>query len=104
MLKIIISKPDSCFRLIYRYAASLVSSTGSTIEGSSFSGLLTRVEIGHIRIRLAGNARIKSRGSGSSLNERAQSPGASHWHAIMDVGHHLVGIGGDHGKRPDPIA
>ena len=33
------------------YAASVVSSVGSTIERSSFSGLLTRVEIGHIRIR-----------------------------------------------------
>ena len=37
---------------------------GSTIDGSSFSGLLTRVEIGHIRIGSAGNGRIKSRGSG----------------------------------------
>src|SRR6266446_5636810 len=27
--------------------------TGSTIEGSSFSGLFTRVEIGHMRIRSA---------------------------------------------------
>ena len=27
---------------------------GSTIEGSSFSGLLTRVDIGHIRIGSAG--------------------------------------------------
>ena len=32
------------------YAAPAASSIGSTIEGSSFSGLLTRVEIGHIRI------------------------------------------------------
>jgi hypothetical protein len=32
------------------YAAS-VASIGSIIDGSSFSGLLTRVEIGHIRIR-----------------------------------------------------
>src|SRR5262249_40114736 len=36
------------------YAASGASSIGSTIEGSSFSGLLTRLEIGHIRIRPAG--------------------------------------------------
>jgi hypothetical protein len=28
---------------------------GSTIDGSSFSGLLTRVEIGHMRIGSAGN-------------------------------------------------
>ena len=40
------------------YAAD--NSIGSTIEGSSFSGLLTRVEIGHIRIGSAGSGRIKS--------------------------------------------
>ncbi len=39
--------------------------------GSSFSGLLTRVEIGHIRIGSAENGRIKSRGSDSSLSQRA---------------------------------
>ena len=44
------------------YAARGANSIGSTIDGSSFSGLLTRVEIGHIRIRLAGNGRISSRG------------------------------------------
>ena len=37
------------------------SITGSMIDGSSLSGLLTRVEIGHIRIGSAGNGRIKSR-------------------------------------------
>jgi hypothetical protein len=36
------------------YAASVASSIGAAIEGSSFSGLLTRVEIGHIRMRTAG--------------------------------------------------
>lgn len=51
-------------------AASVASSIGSTIDGSSFSGLLTRVDIGHIRIRSAGNGRIRSRGSGSSLSQR----------------------------------
>jgi hypothetical protein len=45
-------------------------SIGSIIEGSSFSGLLTRLEIGHIRIRLAGNGRIRSRGSRSSPSQR----------------------------------
>src|SRR6516165_2479249 len=59
------------------YAASLANWTGSTIEGSSFSGLLTRVEIGHIRIRPAGNGRIRSRGSGSSLSHRVYFPGAN---------------------------
>ena len=44
---------------------------GSTIDGSSFSGLLTRVEIGYIRRGSAGNGRINSRGSGSSLSQMA---------------------------------
>jgi hypothetical protein len=48
----------------FAYAASVAGSIGSTIDGSSFSGLLTRVEIGHIRIRAGGKGRIKSRGSG----------------------------------------
>jgi hypothetical protein len=42
------------------WAYATDNSIGSTIEGSSFSGLLTRVEIGHIRIGWAGNGRIKS--------------------------------------------
>ena len=50
------------------YAAD--ASIGSTIEGSLFSGLLTRVEIGHIRIGVAGYGRSKSCGSASSLSQR----------------------------------
>src|SRR5262249_21503531 len=46
-----------------RYAAPLANVIGSITEGSSFSGLLTRVEIGQIRIKSAGNGRIRSRGS-----------------------------------------
>ena len=38
-----------------RYATRVV--IGSRIEGSSFSGLLTRVEIGHIRMGSAANRR-----------------------------------------------
>ena len=53
------------------YAASVATSIGSTIAASSFSGLLTRVEIGHIRIGAAGNGRIRSRGSASSPSQRA---------------------------------
>src|ERR1039458_3085361 len=37
------------------YAAEMARSIGSRIEGSSFSGLLPRVEIGHIRMVSAGN-------------------------------------------------
>ena len=44
---------------------------GSTIEGSSFSGLFTRVDIGHSRINSAGSDRIRPPGSGSSPNHRA---------------------------------
>jgi len=50
-------------------AASVVTWIGSSIEGSSFSGLLTRVEIGHIRFSSAENGRIRLRGSGSSPSE-----------------------------------
>jgi hypothetical protein len=53
------------------YAAVVVNSTGSTIDGSSFSGLLTHVDIGHIRISSAGKGRIRSAGSGSSPSHRA---------------------------------
>jgi hypothetical protein len=41
----------------------VLNSIGSTIEGSSFSGLLTRVEIGHIRIGSAGNGRVEAAAS-----------------------------------------
>jgi hypothetical protein len=41
-----------------RYGDS--NAIGSTIEGSAFSGLFTRVEIGHIGIRSAGKGRISS--------------------------------------------
>ena len=44
------------------YAAEVASAIGSTIATSSFSGLLTRVEIAYIRMGLARNSRIKSRG------------------------------------------
>ena len=47
------------------YAASVVRLIGSMIAGSSFSGLSTRVETGHIRIKSAGYGRIRSRRSGS---------------------------------------
>ncbi len=57
--------------LLSAYAAEVANSIGSTIEGSSFSGLLTRVEIGHIRRGSAENGRIKSPGSGSLLSQRA---------------------------------
>jgi hypothetical protein len=48
-------KPQSLCCVQTSYAASVASSIGSTIEGSSFSGLLTRAEIGHIRIKSDGS-------------------------------------------------
>ena len=54
----------------FDYSALTGQCDRSTIDLSSFSGLLTRVEIGHIRIGSAGNCRIKSRGSGSSPSQR----------------------------------
>jgi hypothetical protein len=44
----------------------LANSIGPTIDGSSFSGLLTRVEIGHNCVGSAENGRIKSLGSMSA--------------------------------------
>jgi hypothetical protein len=45
------------------YPTETFNVIGSMIEGSSFSGMFTRVEIGHIRIGSDGKGRIKSRGS-----------------------------------------
>lgn len=44
------------------YAAETFNVINSMIEGSSFSGLFTRVEIGLIRIGSDGKGRIKSAG------------------------------------------
>jgi hypothetical protein len=52
------------------YVAEAANAIGSTIVGSSFSGSLTLVEMGHIRIGSAGNGLIRSPGSGSSLSHR----------------------------------
>jgi hypothetical protein len=57
------------------YAALVVNSICSRIEGSSFPGLFTRVEIGHIRIGSDGKGVIRSRGPGSSLSQRVYSSG-----------------------------
>jgi hypothetical protein len=59
------------------HAAEVANWIGSTIEGSSCSDLLTRIENGHIRMGSAGKGRINLRGVGSSLSQQAESPGAS---------------------------
>ena len=60
---------------------------------SSFSGLLTRFDIGHMRIGSAGHGRIKSCGSGLSLSQRMQSMGAR-MSGIRSwiFGNHLIGV------------
>jgi malonyl CoA-acyl carrier protein transacylase len=59
---VVSGKPTSMSRagrLLSFYAPEAASLIGSRIEGSSFSGLLTRVEIGHIRFGSAGTAVAK---------------------------------------------
>ena len=51
------------------------SAARSKIDGSSFSGLFTRAEIGHIVIRSAGNGRSNSHGSGPRPSYRSRSSG-----------------------------
>ena len=93
-----IAEQIDCLRNIARCIDQAAdSSTGSTIEGSSLSGLLTRVEIRHRRIGSAGNGRIRSCGSGPSPSQRAQSPCAMiERHAVVYFSNKLVGVrGGD---------
>ncbi len=56
------------------------------IDGSSFSGLLTRVEIGHMRIGPAEYDFSKSCDSGSLLSDAYISRRKDRRHAIMDFG------------------
>jgi hypothetical protein len=74
----------SCSCRSFIYATSVASSIGLTIEGSSFSGLLTRGEVGHMRIGLAGKGRIagRNRRSRRGIITRRQNDR----HTIMDVG------------------
>ena len=70
---------------------AVANSIGSTMDGSSFSGLLTRVEIGQIRMGLAGNGRINSRGRScepAGIVAGREDQG----HAIVDVGNQFIGI------------
>jgi hypothetical protein len=70
----------------------VANSIGSTMEGLSFSGLSTRVEIGHIRIGSAGKGRIKSRGSGSSLSQRGIMAGRSGMRSRISTADALVSV------------
>jgi hypothetical protein len=67
------------------------------IEGSSFSDPLTRVEIGHMRIRVT-RVGFVAKPTGIIIlrqNDR---------HPVMDNGHELIGISGDDCKSPNPFA
>jgi hypothetical protein len=66
------------------YATEVTNAIGSTIEGSSFPGLLTRVEIGHIRI---GSRRMAS--SIAFLKNLIASWNVARWaqpESLFDVG------------------
>jgi hypothetical protein len=77
----------------------------SKIDGSSFSGLFTRVEIGHIRIGPAGNGRIKSRGSSSSPKPTSViARRKDQRHPVMDFRHQFVRVDVDNRERPTPFA
>lgn len=54
----------------YSSARSSCASTGSKIAASSFSGLFTRVLIGHIFMAAAGYGKSSPRGSGSSVDSQ----------------------------------
>jgi hypothetical protein len=69
-------KPQSLCCVQTSYAASVASSIGSTIEGSSFSGLLTRVEIGHIRIK--SGRELSSQGAARAARRVAADLAAVH--------------------------
>jgi hypothetical protein len=68
------------------YAALFANSMGSVTERSSFSGLLTRVEIGHVRIKPAGNGRNWRRSPLISRRAAARSPRASAFLAAFVLG------------------
>jgi hypothetical protein len=67
---------------------------------SRFSGLLTRVEIGHIRMGLAGNGRIKPPAEPADVVARRQDQR----HSIVNFGHELVGVGRDDREGANPLA
>jgi hypothetical protein len=74
------------------------------IEGSSFSGLLTRVEIGHIRIssaweRLHQVMRIRLFAKPARIITGREDD----WHPVMDVRDQLIGVGSDDSEGPYPF-
>jgi hypothetical protein len=57
----------------FNYAAEVANVIGSTIEGSSFFGLLTLVEIGHIRIGVGWGTVASDRGGQARHCQRADA-------------------------------
>jgi hypothetical protein len=74
--------------------------TSSRMEASSFSGLLTRVEIGHIRRASDSNARIGV----SAYPSLVVDPMQDHRHAIVDLTYQFVRVCSDDRKGAHPLA
>ena len=90
----------SCGSSSFKYSA-LRGRIGPTIDGSSFPGSLTLVEIGHIRIGSAGNGRIRSCGVGHRSADGQVGWREDERHAVMNIGHQLVSVCGDGRERAD---
>ena len=69
------------------------ASMGSRIDGSSFSGLFTRVEIGHMRIRSDGNDWSTLRSVSPSTIASLTGPLLNHPNAHAGYGDGLRGSG-----------
>jgi len=97
------SPPTSC-RDASSAQSQLASGTaiGSAIDASSFSSLLTDVEIGHTRTGSAGNDRISSCGSRSSLGASRRRENKRH--SIVDLGHQFVEHRCDNRESTNPFA
>ncbi len=78
--------------------------TSSNSCSSSFSGELTRFDIGHIDIDALGNGTSTSCGSGSRLSQRfVVSRSEDCWHPVMDARHHFICRGCQDTERPHPF-
>jgi hypothetical protein len=69
-----------------------------------FSGLLTRVEIGHTRITSTGKSHQLTRIGFVAKPARIVGWRQNKRHTVMDVGNQLIGIRGDDREGPNPFA
>ena len=82
------------------YVAEAANAIGSTIVGSSFSGSLTLVEMGHIRIGSAGNGQVRLVAQPSAIVGGCEDQG----HAVVNLGDQLVGVRRDDREGANPLA